>query len=43
VRFIFADPAMRSFALNFVPISALTFFVYWFYHPWSRKPVSGSG
>jgi MFS family permease len=31
VRFIFAAKRMRSFSLNYILISAMTFFMYWYY------------
>ena len=46
VRFILVHRRMRAFTLNYVLISAVTFFVYWFYQPLVKEagfPVSANG
>ncbi|MFA6505082.1 MAG: MFS transporter [Treponemataceae bacterium] len=46
VCFIFGRERMRSFTLNYILISATTFFVYWFYQPLVAEagfPVSANG
>jgi hypothetical protein len=43
VRFIFGARRMRSFSLNYILISAMTFFMYWFYQSLLRDAGFGVG
>lgn len=43
LRFVFASPRMRSFSVNYILISAMTFFMYWFYQSLVREAGFGVG